>query len=194
MLEKNPIDIFKNWFAEAKNHEAIKDHTAMSLATATKDAIPSLRTVLLKDVSEQGFVFYTNLRSKKGKELSENPNAALCFYWAALDKQVRIEGRVEKVSDKEADEYFASREKDSDISAWASKQSQILRDPQEFLTRIKKYEEEFSGENVPRPDFWSGYRVVPNLIEFWENLDHRRHERHLFEKINGGWKACLLYP
>ena len=190
----NPVKLFEEWFLEAKEEPLVKDHTAMSLATCSKDGKPSVRIVLLKEYDAKGFVFYTNLNSNKGKNLLENKQVALCFYWPELDKQIRIEGKIEKVQDDEADAYFASRARGSQISSWASKQSQNLESYQDFLDRIELFDKRFVENKVERPEFWSGFRVVPDRVEFWEEIEFRRHKRILYERDNAVWNKKLLYP
>lgn len=166
----------------------------MALATATRGGIPSVRIVLLKGLDERGFVFYTNLESRKSAELKENPNAALCFYWMELNRQVRIEGKIEQVSAAQADAYFATRARDSQIGAWSSKQSQLLPERADLLQAISDNMAKFDGKKVPRPPFWSGWRVVPEKIEFWQQGDFRLHERELFTRSKNGWETYSLYP
>jgi pyridoxamine 5'-phosphate oxidase len=166
----------------------------MSLATVGADGAPSVRIVLLKGVDERGFVFYTNLRSRKGRELVAVPKAALCFYWAPLDVQIRIEGSVEAVSDEEADAYFASRARESQIGAWASAQSESLASMDELRERVAEVERRFAGQPVPRPPHWSGRRVRPQRIEFWHAGAFRLHERRVFEREGDGWTMRLLFP
>lgn len=166
----------------------------MSLATVSPDGVPSVRTVLLKSVDARGFVFYTNLESRKGRELRATPLAALCFYWPALDLQIRIEGIVEPVSDDEADAYFASRPRESQIGAWASLQSEELASMNALRDRVAEMKARFADGPVPRPPHWSGRRVVPSSIEFWEAGEFRLHERRHYERDNGGWKMRRLYP
>lgn len=190
----NPIEQFEQWFADAKAHPHIKEPTAMSLATATKKGAPSARIVLLKEVDARGFVFYTNLGSRKSKELLENPQAALCFYWAALDRQVRVEGLIEPVTDAEANAYFASRARESQIGAWASRQSEALVAREALLQAIVHYTAEFAGRDVPRPPHWGGWRVAPQRIEFWQQGEFRLHEREVFRLTQHGWETSGLYP
>jgi pyridoxamine 5'-phosphate oxidase len=166
----------------------------MTLATVGKDGQPSARLVLLKSVDERGFVFYTNLRSRKGRELAANPRAALTFHWQPLEVQVRIEGLAEQVEDDDADEYFATRPRGSQIGAWASDQSEELGRAADLDTRFAQMERSFAGRDVPRPPHWSGYRVRPERIEFWRNRPSRLHERRLFEREGVGWRERLLYP
>ena len=191
---KIPFEIFEKWFKEAKNNSQIIEPSAMCLATSTLDNKPSARMVLLKKFNEKGFCFYTNLTSRKGQELKQNPNVALCFYWGIFGRQVRIEGEIEPVTTEEADEYFASRRRESKIGAWASKQSQKMENWHEFENRIKEMTEQFENQEVSRPVFWSGFRVKPTAIEFWEEGDFRIHHRHLYEKISDGWIVNEIYP
>ena len=177
MKNIDPISLFGEWFKEAKDNPDIIEPTALTLATASKDGIPSARIVLLKHYSYEGFVFYTNLTSKKGMELKENPMASLCFYWERLNKQVRINGKVSKVHERDADLYFAQRARDSQISAWASKQSVMMENMEYLDKRIALISEDFKDVDVPRPPFWSGYIVSPDVIEFWEKGEHRRHNK-----------------
>lgn len=190
----NPIAQFKQWLHEAQQNKTMVEPTAMSVATATKDGVPSVRILLLKEVDERGFVFYTNLESRKSTELIRNPKASLCFYWMPLERQVRIEGVVERVSDEQADAYFATRARDSQIGAWSSQQSRKLEKPNDLLQAISDNMANFEGVAVPRPPHWSGWRVIPNKIEFWQQGDFRLHERKLFTKIENGWELSNLYP
>ena len=190
----DPNALFEEWLAEARFGEP-NDPTAMALATAGPDGRPSCRMVLLKGHDERGFVFYTNLDSRKGGELDANPRAALLFHWKSLRRQVRVEGAVEPVSGEEADAYFASRSRDSQLGAWASDQSRPLESRALFESRYEAMKERFEGGEVPRPPRWSGWRVVPERIEFWTDRDHRLHERRLFVREDGsGWREGLLYP
>ena len=191
---KIPFELFEKWFNDAKNNSQIIEPTAMCLATCTLDNKPSARMVLLKKFDENGFCFYTNLTSRKGRELQKNPHVALCFYWGILGRQVRIEGKIEPVSTIEADEYFASRRRESKIGAWASKQSSKMANWQEFENRITEISEKFKDQEVVRPDFWSGFRVKPIAIEFWEEGNFRIHHRHLYEKAGDGWIINEIYP
>ncbi len=173
----------------------LPEPTAMTLATATRDGRPSVRTVLLKHHDRRGFVFYTNLRSRKAKALHDNPYAALCFYWQPLARQVLIEGRVERVGSNEADRYWASRPRDSQIGAWASLQSEPLADRSVLERRVEEMRERFRDRAVPRPPQWGGFRVVPRRIEFWTAGWHRLHERLCYERTpSGQWRRQLLYP
>jgi pyridoxamine 5'-phosphate oxidase len=189
----DPFALFAEWFAEAQASEP-NDPGAMALATATPDGRPSVRMVLLKDHGPKGFVFYTNLDSRKGAELAANAHAALLFHWKSLRRQVRIEGPVEPVSDAEADSYFATRSRDSQLGAWASYQSRPLDARSTFEKRFCDMSRRFEGEHVPRPMRWSGYRLVPQVIEFWTDREHRLHERRLFTVRPDGWTEGLLYP
>ena len=193
--QADPIILFKEWFNEAKKTE-INDPNAVALATADKKGFPDARMVLLKNFSSKGFIFYTNFNSKKSTDLKDNPNAALCFHWKSLLRQIRILGKISKVSDKEADEYFATRSYGSRIGAWASKQSSILKNRDELYKSIKDYKKKYQGENnVPRPDYWSGWNLNPNSIEFWLDGDDRIHQRLKYiKKDNGNWDKFLLNP
>ena len=189
----DPFALFDEWFAEARASEP-NDPEAMALATADSDGRPSVRMVLLKGHSPQGFVFYTNQRSRKGEELLENPHAALLFHWKSLRRQVRIEGTVSIVAGEEADAYFASRSRDSQLGAWASDQSSSLPSRAEFEQRYDQMRAKFDGVEVPRPPYWGGYRVTPQAMEFWSDRPHRLHERRLFSRGSQGWTEGLLYP
>ena len=189
----NPIDLFKKWFAKAEETE-INDPNAVALATSSEVDQPSVRMVLLKGLSEKGFVFYTNFNSKKGSDLKSNNKASMCFHWKSIRRQVRIIGAVEKVSDEEADIYYNSRPYKNKIGAWASSQSETLKKREDFLEKIKSYEKKYPTNNIPRPPYWSGWRLVPSEIEFWLDGEGRIHERLNFTKKNGNWEKGLLYP
>ena len=192
-LNENPIDLFAKWYEEAKKTE-VNDPNAMNLATISKDNKPSSRIVLLKSFSVNGFVFYTNILSQKGNSLENNKHAALNFHWKSLLKQIRIEGEVTKVNAKEADEYFNSRPIDSRIGAWASSQSDYLKDRSELLKKVEIIKEKFTNKSIVRPPHWIGYLVVPSLIEFWQYMPHRLHDRVVYIKTESGWEAQNLYP
>lgn len=196
-LYAEALSTFAELFEEAKAGKELEPN-AMTVATATVDGRPSARTVLLKSFDAHGFVFYTHLHSHKGRELQANPRAALLFLWRSLQSagiQVRIEGRVRIVGDDEADAYFASRARLSQIGAWASAQSETLHSRDDFEDRIAQVEKEFEGREIPRPDGWSGYRVVPEVIEFWYGAEFRLHERWRYEcDANGEWGKRMLYP
>ena len=195
-LDKNdPIDLFEVWMNEAKKTEP-NDPNAVALGTSDKENFPSIRMVLLKDFNKDGFVFYTNLESKKGNDLKNNPKAAMCFHWKSLLRQIRINGMVQKVSDKVADEYYNTRGYESRIGAWASKQSSVLNNREELLNSIKEYKKKYNDKkNVPRPDYWSGWNLVPTSIEFWLDGDSRIHERLKYTKDGkGNWSKSLLSP
>jgi pyridoxamine 5'-phosphate oxidase len=189
----DPIALFDQWFAEARAGEP-NDAEAMALATADASGQPSVRMVLLKGHGPEGFVFYTNEQSAKGGQLAANPRAALLFHWKSLRRQVRVEGSVGRVSDAEADAYFASRGRDSQLGAWASDQSRPLDRRQTFERRFEEIKRRYEGQDVPRPPHWSGYRVIPEQIEFWSDRPHRLHERRRFVRDGSGWNEGLLYP
>jgi pyridoxamine 5'-phosphate oxidase len=191
----DPIQLFKTWMDEAKKSEP-NDPNAVSLATSNKNNFPSVRMVLLKDFSQNGFVFYTNLKSKKGNELKENPKVAMCFHWKSLLRQIRINGTVTQVADEVADKYYNSRSYESRIGAWASKQSEELINRDQLINSIKEYKNKYSEENkVPRPSHWSGWNLSPLSIEFWLDGDSRIHERLKYTKARSGqWSKSLLSP
>ena len=189
----DPIEQIIDWLADAEKKEP-SDPASMSVATVGPEGRPSLRMVLLRGIDARGLVFYTNLTSRKGVEIEANPWAALCIHWKSTDRQVRIEGRAELVSDEEADAYFATRDRESQIGAWASKQSQALEGRLKLERRVAKYALKFGVSAVPRPDFWSGYRVIPDRIEFWEKRPFRLHERTLHVREGEQWATSRLYP
>ena len=195
-LETNePFELFDKWYEAAKKKE-INDPNALALATSSKNNVPSVRMVLLKDFSKNGFVFYTNLNSQKGNEIKENPSVSMCFHWKSLLRQVRINGKVAPVQNTVADKYYNSRAYESRIGAWASNQSSVLNDRQELINSIDKFKEKFNEkDNVPRPDHWSGWNLKPDSIEFWLDGDNRIHERLKFLlNSDGSWKKVLLSP
>lgn len=194
LQKNNPFALFQAWFADAKQSET-EDPDAACIASVDKDGMPNARMVLIRQVDERGFVFFTNYESRKGRELLAHPKAAICYHWKSLQRQVRVQGRVETVSEAEADAYFHSRPRNSRIGAWASKQSQPLENRDELLTRVAEFEREFDGvENPPRPPHWSGFRIVPERIEFWQQTEFRLHERQVYTLQSGVWQNQLLYP
>ncbi len=191
----DPFNLFEEWFAEARARADIAEPTAMTLATVDDEGQPWSRIVLLKGYDRAGFVFYTNTHSLKGRQLSANPRAGINFHWMPIGKQVRIVGLAHPVSAEEADEYFASRPRGSQLGAWASIQSAPLSDRATLEERLAGYEKEFEGETVPRPQHWSGYRVVPHTIEFWLLAPNRLHHRRVYYRAAGGsWTQQMLYP
>lgn len=192
-VNADPIDQFRAWLADAEKSEP-NDPNALALATTTADGFPSVRMVLLKDVDDQGFVFYTNLSSRKGSELTDNPRAAMCFHWKSLKRQVRVEGDIEPVSAEEADAYFHSRHRSSRIGAWASKQSQPLDGRFELEKRVAEYTAKFHVGDIPRPEFWSGFRLIPRRIEFWQDQAFRLHDRVVYDAGEDGWTTTRLFP
>ena len=188
-----PFDQFDAWFAEASSHEP-NDPNAMTVATVGADGLPAARIVLLKSHDARGFVFYTNLQSRKGGELAAHPVASLLFHWKSLRRQVRIEGDVEPVSDAEANAYFASRPRLSRLGAWASEQSRPLPDRTALQSRLDAFDARFPGEFVPRPPHWSGLRVVPRRFEFWQDIEFRLHDRTVYEAAGDGWSVGKLFP
>ena len=192
IAETEPLAPFERWFAAAMASEKLAE--TMTLATATRDGVPSVRAILLKGVDARGFVFYTNVDSRKAEELAANPHAALCFHWKSLGRQVRVEGTVGPVSAAEADAYFASRARESQIGAWASRQSAPLTERAVLEERLAQVTERFGDGAVPRPPFWGGYRLVPETIEFWSGREFRLHDRLLFALRDGRWARKRLYP
>ena len=190
----NPVELFEEWYDEAKKTE-INDPNAVALATSNK-LVPTVRMVLLKDYNKKGFVFYTNLNSNKSLDIKANPNASMCFHWKSLLRQIRIVGKINSVSKKEADDYYNSRAYGSRIGAWASNQSKVLENRKELYDNINKYKNKYPDtNNVPRPEYWSGWNLKPHIIEFWLDGENRVHERLQYTKNNKGlWKKRLLSP
>lgn len=189
----DPLALFAAWFAEASQNEPI-DPNAMTMASCTPEGLPSARIVLMKDYDARGFVFYTNKESRKGGELNANRHAALLFHWKSLRRQVRIEGQVEDVTNAEADAYYATRARNSRLGAWASIQSRPLPERAELERRLAEMDTRYPGEAIPRPPHWSGYRVVPQRFEFWQDMPFRLHDRTIFTPDGNGWVSSKLYP
>ena len=190
----DPLELFKIWMSEAEKKE-INDPNALSLATSNEKQEPSVRMILLKGLSSKGFVFYTNLDSPKSHDLKKNPKASMCFHWKSLQRQIRISGSVTQVSDEEADLYFNTRPYESRIGAWASDQSNIMKNRKDLLRKIEDYKKKYSDEKkLPRPKNWSGWNLSPTTIEFWLGDEYRIHERLRYNKISSYWKKEILYP
>ncbi|MBL92570.1 MAG: pyridoxamine 5'-phosphate oxidase [Myxococcales bacterium] len=192
-MNSNPFVQFDQWYQEAQQLP-LNEPTFVTLATADAQGAPSARTVLLKHYDEDGFVFYGNLKSRKMQQLQENPQVALLFYWMDLDRQIRIEGRVTQIADTQADAYFQSRARGSQLGAWASKQSHVIETPNAIEERLEKYQQRFEGKEVPRPHFWSGMRVAPHRFEFWRAGENRLHDRTRYLLKNNEWHTDNLYP
>jgi pyridoxamine 5'-phosphate oxidase len=192
-LSQDPLEQFEHWFAEAKR-AGVEVPEAMTLATADAEGAPSARMVLLKGAGEDGFVFYTGYGSRKREELEQNPSAALVFYWRPLGRQVRVEGSVERVSEAESAEYFATRPRGSQLAAWASRQSRPLGSREELERRYAELEREYEDRDVPLPPHWGGYRLHPKAIEFWEHRENRLHDRIRYTRAREGWKVERLSP
>ena len=192
-INPNPFEQFDIWFEEAKKI-GLKDPNAMNVASSSKDGIPSSRMVLLKSHDENGFVFYTNYTSRKSKEIIDNPHVALNFFWDALERQVRVEGKIEKIDSKISDEYFSSRSRLSQLGAHASEQSQVIQSYDIITNKLKELEKEFDGKEIPRPNHWGGFIIVPESIEFWQGHEGRIHDRLKFYKVDQQWKINRLSP
>jgi pyridoxamine 5'-phosphate oxidase len=188
-----PLPIVRRWLEEAET-SGIRLANAISLATADADGRPSIRHVLLRSIDDRGFVFYTNHGSRKGRELEENPRAAFSMYWRELDRQVSVTGDVERVSDEESDAYFATRPREARLGAWASRQSTELASREQLLQRYAEFDARYRGDDVPRPPFWGGYRIVPTAVELWQGRLHRLHDRFRYQREGGGWSLRRLAP
>jgi pyridoxamine 5'-phosphate oxidase len=190
----NPIEQFRGWFDDALAAD-LHEPNAMTLATATPGGRPSARIVLIKGFDERGFIFYTNYEGRKAREIEANPHCALLFYWGELERQVRIEGRVSRISERESDAYFASRPRGSQLGAWASEQSRSIENRNALEPRLRELEREYEGREIPRPPFWGGYRVEPEVIEFWQGRENRLHDRLQYRRSeDGGWRRERLQP
>lgn len=192
-VTRDPIELFGEWFDEAKKCGILLPESA-SLATATKEGAPSSRMVLLKEFSTNGFIFFTNYGSRKAREMDENPSASLLMHWMALQRQVRVEGTVERIGFKESDAYFHTRSRGSQIGAWASRQSEVLAEPSILQDRFAEIQDRFNKQEIPLPPFWGGYRLVPKRIEFWQGRLNRLHDRLVFTRAGAEWSAERLYP
>jgi pyridoxamine 5'-phosphate oxidase len=193
-VSKNPLIQFQRWFKKAQQTKTIIDATAMCLSTCSERGFPEGRMVLLKHFDHRGFVFYTNLHSAKGRALKKTPKAALTFHWAPLERQIRIQGTIRPVTQMEADAYFFSRPRESRLGAWASDQSAVLKDRKTLEQRLAHYRQKFQGQDIPRPPYWMGLRLLPFRIEFWQGRPSRLHDRFLYSKVANGWKISRLYP
>lgn len=190
----DPIQLFTRWLEEAQN-KGVEYPIAMTLATASQDGYPNARMVLLKEYDQRGFCFFTNYESQKSREIAGNPRAALVFYWQALNRQVRIRGRVEKTSPEESDAYFKSRPHGSKIGAWASQQSQVVQNGRALQASFKEFERRFAAGVIPRPDHWGGFRLIPETFEFWQSRLNRMHDRFLYTRVGENeWRIERLYP
>ena len=194
MDEDDPFVVFKQWMSEAEKNE-INDPNAVALATVNESSQPDVRIVLLKEYNNNGFIFFTNLNSKKGTDLKQTPKASMCFHWKSLLRQVRISGTISLISEKEADEYFDTRPYVSKIGAWSSNQSKPMETRDEFLKKINEFKNKYSDQNnIPRPKYWSGFLLSPNKIEFWKDEEGRLHQRLEYLKVSNSWKKQILYP
>lgn len=191
--DRNPFNQFKIWFDQAVQAQ-LPEPNAMTIATATPEGKPSARMVLLKDFDERGFVFYTNYESYKSQQLAENPWGAIAFWWAELERQVRLEGRIEKVSDEESDAYYHSRPKNSQLGAWASAQSQVIPNREVLEQRLEQLKQEYETKEIPRPPHWGGFRLIPSMIEFWQGRPSRLHDRLRYRLVDGNWVRERLSP
>ena len=190
----DPIELFQKWFKEAQDRE-IRDPNAMQIATVSKNGFPSVRTVLLKDIINRNFVFYTNYESRKSREIFETGKVAICFYWKSINRQVRVVGEIDKIPEKVSDQYFESRSLGSRIGAWASIQSQPLKNRETLLKRVEEFKNKFD-ENVPRPKHWGGFKIIPNEFEFWQDGDFRLHDRFILKPLDHStlWECQRYYP
>ena len=192
-VDKNPFVQFTKWYESILNSN-LNEPTAMMLSTADVNGNPSARIVLLKEIDDSGFVFYTNYGSRKGKDLKQNPKAALTFFWDEQRRQIRIEGRIEKISRETSKEYFSSRPRESQIGAWVSEQSSVIPDREFLENKYVELKEKFGNEEIPLPDFWGGYRLIPNYFEFWQGRENRLHDRICYKEENNQWKIFRIAP
>jgi pyridoxamine 5'-phosphate oxidase len=191
--DEDPVELFRSWFAQAREAGMLLPE-AMTLATATPDGRPSARMVLLKDVADDGFVFFTNYESRKARELESNPHAALVFHWAVLERQVRVEGTVERITTERSEAYFRTRARGSRVGAWASHQSRPLAERRELEERCREVGARWPGDDIPLPPYWGGYRLVPEVVEFWQGRADRLHDRWRWTRAGNGWTVERLYP
>ena len=192
-LPSDPVVLFRRWYEDAER-AGIHLPNAIALATAASDGRPSIRHVLLREIEDRGFVFYTNHGSRKGLELDENPRAAFSIYWREIDRQISVSGDVSQVTAEESDAYFATRPREARLGAWASRQSAELASRDELMERFAAFDARYPGDDVPRPPFWGGYRIEPIRVEFWQGRRHRLHDRFLYERTHGGWSIRRLSP
>lgn len=192
-LPSEPVVLFRRWYEDAER-AGIQLPNAMALATASADGRPSIRHVLLREIENRGFVFYTNHGSRKGIEVAENPRAAFSIYWRELDRQISVTGDVSRVSEEQSDAYFATRSREARLGAWTSRQSSEIGSRDELMERFAAFDADYPGDEVPRPSFWGGFRIDPITVEFWHGREHRLHDRFLYQRVGDGWTIRRLAP